>query len=141
MAKGLEYYMSLPYRIELIMDSDEEGYAALIPELRGCITVGRTISDAITNIEDAKKAWLSSAIENDVRYLSRRIQRGFQIENAKITSQEACGALMGRRNKHEPVLHHAPFSERFGIASFSILRRHRPCLRVQPISHPLPCSV
>ena len=57
--------MSLPYRIELIMDSDEEGYAALIPELRGCITVGRTISDAITNIEDAKKAWLSSAIEND----------------------------------------------------------------------------
>ena len=30
MIKDLEYYMSLPYRIEIIKDKDEEGYAAFI---------------------------------------------------------------------------------------------------------------
>ena len=29
MIKDLDYYMSLPYRIEIVKDSDEEGYALL----------------------------------------------------------------------------------------------------------------
>ena len=34
----LDYYMSLPYKIEITKDTDEEGYVAFIPELKGCIT-------------------------------------------------------------------------------------------------------
>ena len=33
MKKDLAYYMSLPYRVEIIKDMDEEGYVAFIPEL------------------------------------------------------------------------------------------------------------
>ena len=66
MIKDLEYYMSLPYRIEIIKDTDEEGYAVFIPELKGCITTGTSIPDALESLEDAKKTWFSSAIEDGV---------------------------------------------------------------------------
>ena len=66
MIKDLEYYMSLPYRIEIIKDRDEEGYAVFIPELKGCITTGTSITDALENLEDAKKTWLTVAIEDGV---------------------------------------------------------------------------
>ena len=66
MIKDLEYYMSLPYRIEIIKDKYEEGYAAFIPELKGCITTGTSITDALESLEDAKKTWLSVAIEDGI---------------------------------------------------------------------------
>ena len=60
----LDYYMSLPYKIEIIKDTDEEGYVAFIPELKGCITTGITEEDALENLKDAKAAWLLSALED-----------------------------------------------------------------------------
>lgn len=60
----LDYYMSLPYRVEIIKDTDEEGYVAFIPELKGCITTGLTEEDALENLKDAKAAWLLSALED-----------------------------------------------------------------------------
>ena len=65
MKKDLSYYMSLPYRIEIIKDPDENGYVAFIPELKGCITTGLTEEDALENLKDAKETWLSSAIDNE----------------------------------------------------------------------------
>ena len=62
----LDYYMSLPYRVEIIKDTDEEGYVAFIPELKGCITTGITEEDALENLKDAKAAWLLSALEDGV---------------------------------------------------------------------------
>lgn len=64
MKKDLAYYMSLPYRVEIIKDMDEEGYAAFIPELKGCITTGITEEDALKRLKDAKSVWLSSALED-----------------------------------------------------------------------------
>ena len=64
MKKDLAYYMSLPYRVEIIKDMDEEGYAAFIPELKGCITTGVTEEDALESLKDAKAVWLSSALED-----------------------------------------------------------------------------
>ena len=61
----LDYYMSLPYKIEILKDTDEEGYVAFIPELKGCITTGITEEDALENLNDAKAAWLSSALEDE----------------------------------------------------------------------------
>ena len=62
--RTLEYYMSLPYKIEIIKDTDEEGYVAFIPELKGCITTGITEEDALENLKDAKATWLSSALDD-----------------------------------------------------------------------------
>ena len=61
--KTLEYYMNLPYRLEIIPDSDEGGYVASYPELRGCLTCGDTIEAVVANAEDCKREWLAAAME------------------------------------------------------------------------------
>lgn len=64
--KGLNYYLHLPYRIELYEDDVEGGYTVAIPELPGCLSCGETTEEAIANIQDAKKAWLEAALEDGV---------------------------------------------------------------------------
>lgn len=64
--KTFEEYMKLPYKLEIVPDSEESGFVASYPELPGCITCGSTIADAVNNAEDAKKAWLLSAIEEHI---------------------------------------------------------------------------
>lgn len=63
MVKTVDYYMELPYRMEIIPDNEEGGFVASFPDLPGCITVGDTIEDVIQNIVDAKRAWLESELE------------------------------------------------------------------------------
>lgn len=62
--KMIDYYMSFPYRLEIIPDPDEGGYAARYPELPGCITVGSSMEAVVENAEDAKKEWLLAALES-----------------------------------------------------------------------------
>ena len=64
--KTIEEYMKLPYRLELIPDTDEGGYVASYPELPGCLTCGETMESAIANATDAKRAWLEAAIADGV---------------------------------------------------------------------------
>ena len=45
--KTIEYYMNLPYRLELVPDTDEGGFVASYPELRGCLTSGETAEAAL----------------------------------------------------------------------------------------------
>ena len=66
MMKTLEYYMSLPYKLEIVPDSDEGGYVASYPELRGCITVGESLTAAAANAEDAKREWILAALEEGI---------------------------------------------------------------------------
>ena len=63
--KNLNYYLSLPYRMELIPDSVEGGYTAWYPELPGCLTCGETIEEVVSNALDAKKEWLKAALEDN----------------------------------------------------------------------------
>lgn len=62
--KTIDYYMSLPYRLEIFPDPDEGGYVARYPELPGCITTGETLESAAENAADAKKARLEAALED-----------------------------------------------------------------------------
>ena len=64
--KTLDEYMKMPYKLEIIPDTEESGYVTSYPELPGCITCGKTIADAVANAEDAKKAWLTAAIEDGI---------------------------------------------------------------------------
>ena len=66
MMKTIEYYMSLPYRLEIIPDTLEGGYAARYPDLPGCITCADTLKQVIAGAEDAKRSWLDAAIEDGV---------------------------------------------------------------------------
>lgn len=64
--KTIDYYMSLPYRMEIIPDTEEGGYTAVYPDLPGCITCADTMEELIGNAEDAKRCWLKAAIEDGI---------------------------------------------------------------------------
>lgn len=64
-SKTIDYYMGLPYRV-VLHPSPEGGYAVSIPDLSGCLSQGQTAEEALSNIEDAKKCWLESALEDGI---------------------------------------------------------------------------
>ena len=66
MIKNLEYYLSLPYKMEITPDTAESGFVIRYPELPGCISCADTIIGALENGEDAKKAWIEAALESGV---------------------------------------------------------------------------
>jgi antitoxin HicB len=61
--KPLEYYLSLPYTIEIIPDTEDGGYVARIKELQGCMTQADSWEELIQMIEEAKEGWLEVALE------------------------------------------------------------------------------
>lgn len=62
-SKDLNYYLSLPYRIIIEPDANGE-ITVYIPDLPGCISQGDSLEDAYGMIEDAKKAWIETALED-----------------------------------------------------------------------------
>ena len=63
MTKDLDYYLTLPYRLEIVPDLEEGGYDARYPELPGCITCADSLEQLLVNAADAKKVWLEAALE------------------------------------------------------------------------------
>ena len=66
MMKTIEEYMLLPYRMEIVPDTDEGGFVVSFPELPGCISCGDTVDKAVENANDAKRAWIEAAIEDGI---------------------------------------------------------------------------
>ena len=62
--KTIDYYMNLPYRMEIIPDAEEGGFTVWYPDLPGCLTCSETMEGAISNALDAKKAWIKAALED-----------------------------------------------------------------------------
>lgn len=57
-------YMALPYRIELIPDTEDGGFVVSMPELPGCISQGDTVEEALEMIRDAQRGWLTVALKH-----------------------------------------------------------------------------
>ena len=64
--KTLEYYMALPYKMQILPDRDEGGYVAVFPELPGCLTYADTLEELELLAEDAKRTWLTAALEDSI---------------------------------------------------------------------------
>ncbi len=64
--KTLEYYLSLPYTIELIPDEDGFWFAQ-IPLLPGCMTQGKSRTEALEMLDEAKALWLETALSEGIR--------------------------------------------------------------------------
>lgn len=60
--KTLDYYMDLPYTVEVIRN--EDGYFAKVKELPGCMTEADTFEELWPMIEDARSAWIEDALED-----------------------------------------------------------------------------
>lgn len=65
MKRDLKYYLNLDYTARLKQNTDGT-YFAEIEELVGCMTEGDTKEEALSMIEDAKKAWLEVALERKI---------------------------------------------------------------------------
>ena len=68
MEKNLKYYMDLRYPTQITEISIEDGggYMIEIPLLKGCMSDGETIIEALENIKDAKMEWFTYMLENNL---------------------------------------------------------------------------
>ena len=64
--RTIDEYMRLPYRMEVIPDPEEGGFAVRFPELPGCLTCADTLEEAVHNAADCKKEWLTAAMEDGI---------------------------------------------------------------------------
>ena len=46
------------FRVVITHDLEYKGYVVDVPELPGCMSQGKTIDEALTNIKDAINGWL-----------------------------------------------------------------------------------
>ncbi|MDX1995244.1 MAG: type II toxin-antitoxin system HicB family antitoxin [bacterium] len=63
MTKTLEYYLALPYTLEVIPDVEDGGWVIKIKELPGCMTQADQWDEVLPMIEEAKRLWLEVALE------------------------------------------------------------------------------
>lgn len=64
--RTIEEYMRLPYRMEIVPDTVEGGFAVRFPELPGCLTCGDSLEEAVRNAEYCKREWLAAALEDGI---------------------------------------------------------------------------
>ncbi|MCL4512077.1 MAG: type II toxin-antitoxin system HicB family antitoxin [Bacteroidetes bacterium] len=48
----------MTYKVVITYDSEYEGYVVDVPELNGCMSEGKTLDEALSNVKDAIKGWL-----------------------------------------------------------------------------------
>jgi len=65
-SKDLAYYLNLPYIIS-IQSYPDGGYFAEVKELPGCMTEADTKEELWEMIEEAKKIWIETALEEKVK--------------------------------------------------------------------------
>jgi antitoxin HicB len=64
--RSLEDYLALPYTIEVYPDDSDgqTGFVARVVELPGCLTQADSFEELGAMIEDAKRAWIETALED-----------------------------------------------------------------------------
>lgn len=63
--KDLDYYLGLPYTIELIREP-QGGYFVGVKELKGCMTTAESSEEALTEIKILMEEWLEIALEEKI---------------------------------------------------------------------------
>lgn len=62
----LEYYMGLPYKTEMVRDTQDGSFLLYCPELKGCMTCADTAEAGIKLLEDAKREYFAACIEDGI---------------------------------------------------------------------------
>ena len=104
--KTIDEYMKMPYKLEIVPDSEESGFVASYPDLPGCITCGSTISDAVNNAEDAKKEWLLAAIEENIEIAEPKSADSYAEDSKKegVSMNQYCVYLLAKNSEKEHIL-------------------------------------
>jgi len=62
MKNDIKDYINLAYTMEIVKNDDDTFFVS-IKELPGCMTEGDSLKEAFEMIEDAKRAWIETALE------------------------------------------------------------------------------
>ena len=54
------------YAIEIFFSQEDEGFIAVVPELRGCTAFGNTRIEALKEVLEAMGSWIDNARENGI---------------------------------------------------------------------------
>ena len=100
--KSIDYYMSLPYKMEIIADIEEGGFVASFPELPGCITCGETIEKAAENAVDAKRTWLEAAVEGNIE-IKEPIEQTSYSGQFKLRLPKTLHRMLAEKAKEEGI--------------------------------------
>lgn len=58
--------------INTIIEKDENGYFAFVPELKGCVSEGETFEEVKSNIKEAIELYLESMSEDELNQLENK---------------------------------------------------------------------
>ena len=67
--KNVEHYLALPYQQTVTLEECTDGspcYVARVIELPGCESHGTTRAEALDNLEDAKRLYIETMIEDGI---------------------------------------------------------------------------
>ena len=62
--KDVDYYMRLPYTVEVRRDEEDGSYFAKVVELPGCMTHAETFEELGPMIEDAMRGYIEVSLEH-----------------------------------------------------------------------------
>ena len=66
MNKDLNYYLSLPWTYRFEWSNEDKCYVASIAELKGCVSEGDTIENAVKMIEDALYSYIDGCLAANI---------------------------------------------------------------------------
>lgn len=58
--------------INAIIEKDESGYFAFVPDMKGCVSQGATYEEALQNIKEAAELYMESLEEEEIRSIVNR---------------------------------------------------------------------
>lgn len=62
----------MQYKINIIIEKDQQGYYAYSPELKGCQSQGDTLEEVKTNIQEATELYLETLSESEKQAILER---------------------------------------------------------------------
>ena len=62
----------MSYKLNIIIEEDEDGFYAYCPELKGCQSQGDTLEEVQTNITEAVELYLETLSKNEKRELLQK---------------------------------------------------------------------
>lgn len=66
--------MSMPYKVNVVIEKDKCGYYAYCPELEGCQTQGDSLEEVLNNIKEAIKLYIETLSKDEIEtFLSKEI--------------------------------------------------------------------
>ena len=107
-----ERYAVMPYTEVITRDQTTDGrpcYVASHPELPGCMSQGETIAEALLNLEDARRMYIQSLLEDGLPVplprLAATTTRGWDVREdiVSVESGEEDATKDSRRLEPQPL--------------------------------------